>query len=232
MAGALLILLTGASQGIGKNLIDSLSKIDNVVGTYNSTLPPVSDSSKVRYEKVDLSNSESIEEMVERLSGDLGHLTIVHAAALSLDGLVAGFSNESWDHVFNVNIKSNFILTKMLLPSMIHEKWGRIIHVSSIVGLQGQRGTAAYSATKSGLIGFSRVLAKEYARFNITSNVLALGYFDVGLIETLTSEAQKAILDQIPSRSLGRVSNIAHAIDFLTRADYVNGAVINIDGGI
>jgi len=115
---------------------------------------------------------------------------------------------------------------------MIGEGWGRLIHVSSVVGMRGQVGAIAYAASKTGLVGMSNVFAKEYGRFNITSNVLVLGYFETGLIETLKEEEKKKIISSIPSKSLGKVNNITNAIDFLIKSEYVNGATINIDGAI
>ena len=111
-------------------------------------------------------------------------MTLVHSAAVSRDNLAATLDVEDYQTVVDVNLRGNFLLTKGTLPTMIREKWGRIIHLSSIAGLRGEVGTLAYSTSKSGLIGMSRVLAKEYGRFNVTSNVLALGYFDNGLINT------------------------------------------------
>src|SRR4029077_7207761 len=99
-------------------------------------------------------------------------------------------------------------------------------------GLQGHRGTASYSASKAALLGLSRVLGKEYARFNVTSNVLVLGHFDAGLYRRLDKSTQKALLKEIPSGRLGQVSNIVHAIYFLRKSDYVNASEVSIDGGL
>jgi len=115
---------------------------------------------------------------------------------------------------------------------MINEKWGRIIHLSSIAGVRGMQGTLAYSTAKTGLQGMSRVLAREYARFNITSNVLVLGYFNIGLIETLSEKVKKSIINEIPSKKLGHPRNIVNAIEYLIKSEYTNGSVVNIDGAI
>ena len=114
---------------------------------------------------------------------------------------------------------------------MISEKWGRIIHISSIVGNNGTNGTIAYSTSKTGLVGMSRVLSKEYGRFGITSNVLIPGYLNTGLISSLSKEAKSKILKKIPSNKFGDPVNIVNAVEFLIKSDYVNGASINIDGG-
>jgi NAD(P)-dependent dehydrogenase (short-subunit alcohol dehydrogenase family) len=115
---------------------------------------------------------------------------------------------------------------------MIGDGWGRVIHISSIAGMKGVPGTIAYSTAKTGLLGMSKVLANEYARFGVTSNVLILGYFNTGLIDTLNEKSRQKILASIPSKRLGSPSNIVNAIDFLIKSEYVNGSTVNIDGGI
>ena len=132
----------------------------------------------------------------------------------------------------NVNLRAVFLLNKLLVKKMIDDNWGRIIHLSSIASTRGVPGTVAYSASKSALSGLSRVFAKEYARFGITSNVISLGYFDSGLIETLSDKMKEKIMKELPSGKLGNCINIANAINFLINSDYVNGSVLSIDGGL
>ncbi|MFC1576159.1 SDR family NAD(P)-dependent oxidoreductase [Candidatus Omnitrophota bacterium] len=225
-----MIVLTGASGGVGKELVKHLSKIDNVVGIYNKSLPKDKSNSKVTYEKVDIEDVEAIKSFAQKWKGKLSHLTLVHSAVFNIDGLVANYKESDWDKMMNINLKGNLFLTQALIPQMIQEKWGRIIHISSVVGMEGRVGTVAYSASKTALLGTSRVLAQEYGRFNITSNILTLGYFEVGLIETLDKDAKKELLNRIPSKSLGKVSDIASAIEFLIKSEYVNGSVVTIDG--
>lgn len=227
-----MIIFTGASGGIGRDVIKYLLKIDSVIGIYNTSAPRSPSNKKLTYEKLNIENPTDIKSFVDRLALKLSSVTIVHFAALSIDGLTASYSEADWDRVMGVNLRGAFLLTRAFLPVMIQERWGRIIHISSVVGMQGRSGTIAYAASKSGLIGMSRVLAKEYARFNITSNVLVLGYFEKGLINTLQDDLRRKILEHIPSKQFGQVSNIANAIDFLIKSEYVNGAVINIDGGL
>jgi 3-oxoacyl-[acyl-carrier protein] reductase len=232
MGGRVMILLTGASGGIGRAMQRHLTEIDEVVGIYNQTQPESAPNSNLSFEKVNIESRAHIQNFVKKWGEKLSRLTLIHSAASSIDGLAAQYAEADWDRVVGVNLKGNFLLTQALLPYMIKERWGRIIHISSVVGIQGRPGTVAYSASKSGLIGMSGVFAKEYGRFNITSNLLVLGYFEVGLIETLSADVKQKTLQQIPSKMLGKVSNISNAIDFLIKSEYVNGAVINIDGGI
>ncbi len=227
-----MILLTGASGGIGKAIQHHLQGLDKVVGLYNNTPPETAPNEKLSFAQVDVGNPESIRNFVKEWENKLSRITLIHSAAASIDGLAAQYAESDWDRVMEVNLKGNFLLTQALLPLMIKERWGRIIHITSVVSTEGRPGTVAYSASKSGLIGMSRVLAKEYGRFNITSNLLVLGYFNVGLIETLNDKVRQEVIQQIPSKQLGEVSNIANAVDFLIKSEYVNGAAINIDGGM
>jgi len=227
-----MIILTGASGGIGRAILQPLATLDTVVAIYRSTRPEVSDSSRITLQQLDLSREREVAEFAASMKGRARRITLIHAAAQSRNSLAAQFKTEDWSEVIDVNLRGNFLLTRELLVPMIQEKWGRIIHFSSVAGVRGVPGTLAYAASKTGLLGLSRVLATEHARFGITSNVLLLGYFNTGLIETLGEKARKAILEAIPSRRLGDAANIVNAVEFLIKSDYVNGGVIPIDGGI
>lgn len=227
-----MIVASGASGGIGRAALPLLTAADRVIGLYNRKRPDAPADSRIEYSQLDLSSEAAINAFVERSKATLERITLVHFAAKSQDHLAVHFPEGDWDQVMGVNLKGDFLLSKALVPLMIKQSWGRIIHISSVVGMNGAPGTIAYAASKTGLIGLSRVLAKEYARFGITSNVLCLGYFDAGLIETLTDQAREKIRAQIPSRRFGNVAEVAKAIRWLIDSDYVNGAVVNIDGGI
>ena len=213
-----MIILTGASGGIGQAILPFL---DDTVSVYNQKCV----SAGIR---VDLSKPQEIKEFVLQLKPT--KVTVVHLAAVKIDELAVACNEENWDKVMDVNLKGNFLLTKELLQIMLKEKWGRIIHIISS-GL-GDVGTLTYSTSKFGLLGMSEVLSKEYAKFGITSNVLQLGYFQTGLWNKLTKEKKLELLEQIPSRKLGDPQNIVNAVKFLIDSPYVNGSVINIDGGI
>lgn len=227
-----MIILTGASGGIGRAILPSLSALDTVIALYRTNPPDVGDSGRVSGRRLDLSSEPEIREFCARARSDFKRITLIHAAGLSRDGLAAQYSTDDWDRVMDVNLRGSFLLTRELLKPMIEEQWGRIIHFSSVAGLRGMPGTLAYSTAKTGLLGMSRVIAREYARFGVTSNVLALGYFNTGLIETLSEKVRNRIIDEIPSRKLGDATNIVDAIAFLMKSDYTNGSVLHIDGGI
>jgi 3-oxoacyl-[acyl-carrier protein] reductase len=227
-----MIILTGASGGIGRAILPSLTALDSVIAVYHSHAPQVGGLECVALHRMDLTSEKEVGEFVAATKDQLKQITLIHAAAVSRDGLAARLGADVWDQVINVNLRGNFLLTRALLIPMIEQKWGRLIHVSSVAGMRGVPGTLAYSTAKTGLLGMSRVLAHEYARFGITSNVLVPGYFNTGLIETLRDDARERILDSIPSKRLGDPANIANAVAFLMKSDYVNGSEIHIDGGM
>lgn len=227
-----MIILTGASGGIGSLLISHLVKFDKVIGLYNKSKPKIESVKNLDYISLDLNSSNEINSFYNKYSESLTNITIVHCAAIKKDSIAVGYDMNDWDNLFNVNLKGNFLLTQCLLKKMIEQSWGRIIHISSRGAENGEPGTIAYSASKTALFGMSKVLSKEYARFNITSNVISLGAFNTGMYTVLDKKIQKDIIENIPSKKLGEINNVANAINFLMLSDYVNGSVITIDGGV
>ena len=227
-----MIILTGASGGIGHAILSSLSKLDKVIAISHSRAINVDELDGVELYQVDLTSEIEVNEFVLKIKSKLSKVVLIHAAAISLDNLAVKFNTKDWNQSMSLNLSGNFFLTRALLATMIRDDWGRIIHVSSIAGMKGVPGTIAYSTAKTGLLGMSKVLANEYARFGVTSNVLILGYFNTGLIDTLSEKSRQKILESIPSKRLGSPSNIVNAVDFLIKSEYVNGSTINIDGGI
>ena len=227
-----MIILTGASGGIGHAILSFLSKLDKVIAISHSKAINVDELDGVEPYQVDLTSEIEVNEFVSKIKSKLSKVVLIHAAAISLDNLAVKFDTKDWNQSMSLNLNSNFFLTRALLATMISDDWGRIIHVSSIAGMKGVPGTIAYSTAKTGLLGMSKVLANEYARFGVTSNVLILGYFNTGLIDTLSEKSRQKILESIPSKKLGDASNIINAVDFLIKSEYVNGSTINIDGGI
>ena len=226
-----MIILTGASGGIGSEILYELSKIDHVVAIGHSREPKINQLSKITPYQMDLCSEDEIDRFIDKIGSKLSQVTLVHAAATKVDKLAAQLSLDDWDKVINLNLKGNFLLSKKILPTMMKDKWSRIIHISSVGGEDGAIGTLAYSTSKTGLNGLSRVLAKEYGRFGITSNVLVPGFLNTGLLHSLSEKDKAETLNRIPSRQFGDPINVFHAIEFLIKSEYVNGASINIDGG-
>lgn len=223
-----MIVLTGASGGIGTEIIEDLSKLDDVLAIYNTTKPKNINHSNVSFRKVDISDPEEIKSFVDKEGSYLKNISLINMAAVSIDGLLANYDLENWEKVMKINLISNFLFSKYLLPKMIKDKWGRIIHVSST---NSAIGAGAYSSSKSGLDGLSKALSKEYGRYNITSNIIKLGVFNSGMFHQLSKKNQKIFLEKIPSKNIGKTSNITNAISFLISSEFVNGASITIDGG-
>ncbi len=223
-----MIVLTGASGGIGLEILEKLSALDDVLALHNTSNPKNMNLKNVTFHKVDISEPNEIKNFIDQKNSSLKKITLINLAAISIDGLLANYNLDNWEKVMRVNLTSNFLFSKYLIPLMIKDKWGRIIHVSST---NSAIGAGAYSSSKSGLDGLSKALSKEYARYNITSNIIKLGVFDTGMFHKLSEKNQKNFIDSIPSKKLGKTSNITNTIDFLINSEFVNGASITIDGG-
>lgn len=222
-----MIILTGASGGIGKQLLGELKKFDKVIGTYFKNKPDFDECYQL-----DVANEKSISNFVKSISSRLNKITLINLAGISIDKLTHNLLLIDWNKVLSVNLTGSFLMSKHLLPYMIKEKWGRIINVSSVVSQLGVPGTAAYAASKSGLVGLTRALAKEYASSGININCLCLGYFSSGLINTIPAGKIKLLKEQIPMKKLGETKDISLAIEFLIKCDYITGATINLNGGM
>ena len=153
-------------------------------------------------------------------------------ATYSFDGLVINYDSDEWKKTFDVNVNGPFYLIKNLLPLMVDQKYGRIISISSFLASEGAPGAAAYSSSKSSLIGLTKSLSKEYGRFNITSNIIELGYFNRGLIERFSKEDLEKALKIIPLKKLGNVKEISETIKLIINSEYINGSILKLNGGI
>ena len=226
-----MIVLTGASGGLGSYVIEKLSKDFDIIGTYN-THKPSNEFPSVSYYKVDLTDSESIEQFTASVKDKLENIVLINMAGISLDGVGHKMKEEVWDQVIDTNLTGTFLMCRAMLPFMREQKKGRIVNISSVVGQMGVPGTVAYSAAKSGLFGLTRTLAMENVSKNITVNVLALGYYNTGMINVISPEIQEMIKANIPMKRFGDPRNIELAIRFLIESDYTTGSVININGGL
>ncbi len=223
-----MIILTGASGGIGKEMLSGLSRLDDVIGIYNNTKPDLDLPKKVTLQKLDLSNEEEINLFIEKNKASLQNVTVINAAGTSEDSLMINHTLQKWENVLELNLTTNFLLSKALIPLMVRQKWGRLIHFSSI---RVATGSLSYSTTKHGLLGMSKVIAKEYAKFNITSNCLVLGAFNTGMFQSLNKKVKKEMINQVPSKKIGEVENIVSAVKFIVDSPFLNGSSITIDGG-
>lgn len=236
-------LITGASRGIGKAVALELGKQGaTVVGTATSEngVECINQYlSKAHIPGIglvmDVSNTEHITSGIETIQKSLGDIAIlVNNAGITRDNLLARMKEDEWDSVLQTNLKSVFYLSRAVLRAMMKARSGRIINISSVVGATGNPGQTNYAATKAGMIGFSKSLAKEIGSRNITVNCVAPGFIDTDMTRTLSAEQQQSLIQHIPLGKLGKPEDIAAAVAFLASpaADYITGATLHVNGGM
>ncbi|NUN08517.1 MAG: 3-oxoacyl-[acyl-carrier-protein] reductase [Ignavibacteriaceae bacterium] len=238
------ILVTGGTRGIGRAIVKEFAKEGfNIVFTYNASDELAQDlcreidssGSKAVAFKADASDMNSAEEVINKTLEKFGRIDIlVNNAGITKDTLILRMTGDDFDKVISANLKSTFNYTKFAIKSMINQKWGRIINISSVVALIGNPGQSNYVASKAGMIGFSKSIAKEVATRNITVNVIAPGFIESDMTAKLNEKQKEAILNQIPQRKIGLPEDIARTVKFLSSEDasYITGQVIAVDGGM
>ena len=238
-------LVTGAAEGIGRAICLELARAGADVAV-SARSPRQEATQRVQKEiealgrtarvyALDVRDGANVQEVVDRVAADMGRLDIlVNNAGITRDGLVLRMSEENWDAVLDTNLKGAFLCTKAALHHMVRQRWGRIINISSVVGLAGNPGQANYTASKAGIIGLTRTLAKEVASRNITVNALAPGFIATAMVDTLSDEMKAAIRGRIAMDRFGTPEDVAHAVAFLASeaASYITGQVLGIDGGL
>lgn len=190
---------------------------------------------RVTVMKMDVSEYSEVSEKIEEVLGTFGRVDVlVNNAGVTRDGLVLRMGEEDWDVVLNVNLKGAFNCTKAVAKSMVKQKWGRIINISSVIGVIGNKGQANYAASKAGLIGFTKAMAKELASRGITVNAIAPGLIQSGMTETLSQQVKDEYVKNIPLGRIGSPEDVADLALFLAsdEASYITGQVINVDGGM
>jgi len=236
--------VTGATSGIGKAIAHGLAKAGAhvvAIGTNPERgaevlqeLKELSPEGKHRFFPVDAASFEAVQKGVEELVKEYGRVDVlVNCAGITRDGLLLKMTEEDWDQVMDTNLKSAFNFSKACVRPMIRAKKGKIINISSVIGLMGQAGQSNYAASKAGMIGFTKALADELAgRVNV--NCIAPGYIETKMTDQLSSLQKEAILKQIPMGRIGRPEEIANATLFLASSlsDYITGQVLTVDGGM
>ena len=235
-------LITGATRGIGKEIALELAQNGydiavNYRGTIDEDLKKEIEANNVRCEFVeaDVSNFEQCESMIKETIEKYGRIDVlVNNAGITKDGLIMRMKKEDYEAVIDVNLVGTFNVTRNVIPYMIKQKSGRIINVSSVVGVAGNAGQTNYSASKAGVIGFTKSLAKEVASRNILVNAIAPGFIDTDMTKVLSDNVKEGINAQIPLKRMGTPNEVAKVVKFLASEDssYVTGQVINIDGGM
>lgn len=230
------ILLTGASGGLGEVLSKHLKHLGYRLALhYFENCPDENENENLRCYAADLRDTKQIDHMFEHIKRDFGRLDmVINNAGISKNGMSWKLDFEDWQQSIAINLTAPFYISQLAIPLLRQQQSGRIIHISSVVGQTGFIGTSAYAASKAGLFGLTKTMAKELAAFNITVNSFALGYFNAGMIRDVADDLQQEIIDQIPLKRLGDVENITHALDFILdeKSNYYTGQIMNINGGL
>jgi 3-oxoacyl-[acyl-carrier protein] reductase len=237
-------VVTGAGRGIGHAIAVRLANEGARVACVSRSEENAQRTSRelnaarpesARAYAVDVSDRSMVEKTGAQILEDFGKVDIlVNNAGVTRDGLAMRMSIEDWDFVINTNLRGAFSFTQSLMRSMIKQRSGRIINISSVIGLMGNAGQTNYAASKAGLIGLTKSLARELASRGITVNSIAPGYISTDMTNALSEEIQKSIQDKIPLKRVGTPDEIAAAVAFLASAEagYITGQTICVDGGI
>lgn len=237
-------LITGGSRGIGEALVKAMAAEGaDIAFTYHSSeesaMRVVTEASaggqKIKAYKSDAANYDQAEQLVKDVVSDFERIDIlINNAGITKDTLMLRMSEEQWDKVLEVNLKSVFNLTKHSMKTMLKQRAGSIINMSSVVGVFGNAGQANYAASKAGIIGFSKSIAKEVGSRGIRCNAVAPGFIETDMTHTLTEDQQKAYIASIPLKRLGTGKDIADTCIFLgsDMSTYVTGQVISVCGGL
>lgn len=238
------VIVTGATRGIGKEIALTLAQNGANIAinyrNYNDEIVELINALKefgadVLAIKCDVSKSNEVENFVSEIKNHFSSIDIlVNNAGITKDGLILRMKDQDFDDVLNVNLKGTFNTTKFVSQVMFKQKHGKIVNISSVVGLIGNAGQSNYSASKAGVIGFSKSVAKELASRNININVVAPGYIDTDMTKSLPDRVKKEILKSIPMKKIGNPKEVANLVLFLSSnlSDYITGQVINVDGGM
>ena len=237
-------LVTGASRGIGRAIALRLAAEGvKVAVNYNSGATPAqelvdhiaAEGGEAEAIQADISDEAQVKAMVAQVRKKWNRLDIlVNNAGIRRDRLLMRMTTQEWDDAINVNLRGAFFCTKAVLPAMVRQRRGRIINMSSVVGIAGNPGQANYAASKAALIGLTKSVAKEVARRNITANALAPGYILTGMVEELSEDLKAQVLARVPMNRLGVPEDVAGLVAFLCtdEAGYITGQVIRVDGGL
>jgi 3-oxoacyl-[acyl-carrier protein] reductase len=237
------VLVTGASRGIGRSIAEALGKTGaTVVGTATSEKGAEAISAYMQEAGINgkgmmlnVTDTDSIDGVIKSITDEFGAITVlVNNAGITRDTLLMRMKDEDWDAIINTNLTSIFRLSKAVLRGMMKARKGRVVSISSVVGASGNPGQTNYAAAKAGIVGFSKSMAREVGARGITVNVVAPGFIDTDMTRELNDEQKSALLTNIPMDRLGQPEEIANAVLFLASdlGAYVTGETIHVNGGM
>lgn len=238
-------IVTGGARGIGKKICETFlvegasvyifdvnpEEGTRTIGEFHSAYK----NGRIFFSKVDITDEKSVEQAIEKIIEAEGKVDIlVNNAGITRDNLILRMSLEDWKKVIDINLTGAFICSRHTVRFMIKNRSGKIINISSIVGVHGNAGQSNYSSSKAGIIGLTKTLAKELASRNILVNAIAPGYIETEMTEKLSDSIKQKLIEQIPTGRLGSVDDVAKTALFLASDDsnYITGTVINLDGGM
>ena len=233
------ILITGATGGIGNALVEKFHELGSTIVATGTNLTKLENLKKryttINTEQFKLDHHDKIEDFIDRVHNKLEGLDIlVNNAGITLDNLAIRLSSESWKKVLDINLTSTFLMCKFAIKKMLKNKNGKIINITSIVGHTGNLGQANYSASKAGIVAFSKSLAIEYAKKNININCVSPGFIKTEMTDKINEEFKKNLIGKIPSGKLGAGEDVSNCVAFLASdmSDYINGETIHVNGGM
>lgn len=238
-----LAIVTGAARGIGRAIVLELLKQGRKVAGLDLNAEQLGELEKVAAEagysvitrQVDITQTEKLTEVLEKLAEEHGGIAIlVNNAGITRDRLMIQMDDDDFDKVIAVNLRAAFVATRVATRSMVRNKFGRLVHISSVAGVMGQAGSTNYAASKAGLIGMSKSIAREVGKKNVTSNCIAPGFIMTDMTQVLPDVVKDAAKAVIPMKRFGNPEEIARAVAFLASDDagYITGQVLCVDGGM
>jgi len=237
-------LVTGGSRGIGRAIALELAREGaNVAITYISNSNRAEEvideieayGVKGIAIKADVSNEEEVNSMIEIVNSEIGGIDIlVNNAGITKDNLLIRMKSEDWDDVINTNLKGVYLCTKAVVRGMMKKRYGKVVNIASVVGISGNAGQGNYSASKAGIIGFTKSIAKELGSRGININGVAPGFVETDMTNVLNDKIKEEMLNQIPLKRFAKPEDIANVVAYLCseKANYITGQIINVDGGM